>query len=237
MDGKTIMTMVAQRESGRDFIISRSWELITSSGKKHTMKTIEKRKKFDGKDGCIDKTILRYIGPPDHYGTGILTINYTNRDRTFWYKIERGDAGMISDTDRLRPPAESDFSFTDFLDVNPREEKHRLVKRELFSGSPCFVVESVPVQRTMEYGKRITWVDWQRWVPLKIEYFDKDGKSLKSLDIEWQNKFGFWFWEKAAVENVQNSYKTFITVDDVRINVGLHDRDVSRFGLERIIGR
>jgi hypothetical protein len=66
---------------------------------------------------------------------------------------------------------------------------------------------------------------------LKTEYYDKGGALWKTLNIEWQNKFGFWFWKKAVVENVQTGYKTRITIGDGRFNVGLQEKDFSKEGL------
>ena len=53
------------------------------------------------------------------------------------------------------------------------------------------------------------------------------------MHIEWQNKFGFWFWKKAVIENVQIGYKTFVEIEDVRINVGLHDKDFTKYALDQ----
>jgi hypothetical protein len=95
----------------------------------------------------------------------------------------------------------------------------------------------LPSKKNTKYGKRISWIDRENWIPLKTEYFDEKGDLWKILHIEWQSKYGLWFWKKAKVENVQTGCKTFITTDDVRINLGLHDRDFTRFSLERMTGR
>ncbi len=233
MDGLSIMTRVSQRDRGKDYIISLSWEMISRTGRKHTMKTLEKWKDFKGRKGVINKKILKYINPPFHYGTSILTLNYKNKHRAFWYSREYGDASRIASTERLRPPAESDFCLTDYVEINIGEEKHTLLKKEDYNGCNCFVVESTPVKEGRQYGKRVSWIDQNNWTPLKTEYFDKKGNPWKTLRIEWQKKFGFWFWKKANAENVQTGYKTVISIEDVRVNVGLHERDFTRFGLEK----
>ena len=228
MDGFKIMTMVSERDRGKDYIISRSWE----KGR-HTMKNMEKRKNLKGKDGFIDKSVIRYIDPPDSYGTAILTWNYKNREKVFWYKLLHSGTARITNTERLRPPAESDFYLTDYLEIKVGEEKHELLKSEEYEGKTCYIVESIPLKKDIRYGKRVSWIEQHYFIPLKIEYFDKRGELWKTLHIEWQNKFGFWFWKKAVVENVQEDYKTFITIEDVRVNLGLHDRDFTKFGLEQ----
>jgi len=228
MDGFKIMTLVSERDRGKDYIISYSWEMG-----RHSMKSIEQRKNLKGKDGFIDKSIIKYIDPPDKYGTAILTWNYKNREKAFWYKSLHSGTARITNTERLRPPAESDFCFTDYLEIKVGEEKHELLRSESYEDKTCYVVESAPLKKDVRYGKRVSWIDQHYFIPLKIKYFDKRGELWKTLHIEWQNKFGFWFWKKAAVENVQEDHKTFITIEDVRVNLGLHDRDFTKFGLEQ----
>ena len=228
LDGPKIMAMVSERERGEDYIISRSWKMGN-----HNMKNIEKRKNYSGKNGFIDKSITRYIDPPDQYGITILTWNYKNREKAFWHKSLHSDTKRITDTEQYRPPAETDFCLADYVDIKVGEEKHKLLRSEDYEEKTCFMVESTPFKKNIRYGKRISWVDQRRFIPLKIEYYDAKGTTWKTLLIEWQNKFGFWFWKKAVVENVQAGHKTSITTEDVRINLGLHDRDFTRQGMEK----
>ena len=184
--------------------------------------------------------MLRYIDPPAYYGTNILTWNYKEREKAFWALSPYGSfettiptPTRLTNTERITPPAEFDFPLTNYVDINVGEERHNLLRREDCKGRKCFVVESTPLSRDIHYGKRISWIDQQNFTPLKVDYWDKDGRLWKTLDIEWYNTFGMFFWKKALVENVQTDERTFITVDDVRVNVGLDDRDFTKQGLEK----
>ena len=231
LDGLKIMTMVSERERGTDFIISRTWKRG-----RHSMKTIEKRKNLKGQDGFIDKSVLRYLDPPAHYGTNILTWNYLDREPAFWGMAPRGGLATgprLNDTEHIRPPAESDFSLIDYVDIKVGNERHVLLRNEDYQGKKCFVVESIPISKDIKYGKKTSWIDQIYFIPLKVDYWNKEGTFWKTIHIEWQDKFGFWFWERAVLENVQTGEKTFITTNDVRVNVGLDDRDFTRQGLEK----
>lgn len=229
LDGLTIMTLVSERERGNDYIISRSWRRG-----RHTMRTIEKRKNFKGEGDIIDKSVLRYIGPPDLYGTNILIWNFKNREKAFWYKSFHSDSTRIVDTESIRPPAEFDFSLEDYIEIKVSEERHELLRSEAYGDGMCYVVESTPIQKDIRYGKRMSWIACNSFIPLKIEYWDREGKSWKIAEVEWQNVFGFWFWKSAVITNIQTGAQTFITVNDVRVNVGLDDRDFTRHGLEKL---
>ena len=228
LDGIRIMAIVSERDRGEDSIIASSWQRG-----RHTMKTIAKQKKLRGAGDILDKSVIRYIDPPAHYGTIILIWNYKDREKAFWYKLLHSAPGRIADTESLRPPAESDFSLIDYLDVNLSEEKHLLLRREDYEGKMCFVVESVPIRIDMKYGKRLSWIEENFFIPLKIEYRDKEGKPWKIMRAEWQQLFGLWFWKKVVVDNIHSAEKTTITIDDVRINQGLNDIDFTVQGLER----
>jgi hypothetical protein len=233
MDGTQIMTRVSQRDTGRDYIFSTSWERVEKQGGKHTMKTIEKRKKFYGKKNIASKSILRYLSPPDKYGLSVLTWNYIDGHKAFWSRPSRQfTAVRIPTMDYLRTPAEADFRFTDYFDFKISDEKHVLLANEIFEGKQCYLVESVPKTERPEYAKRRSWIDQQYFIPLKIEYANAEGDYWKTLAMAWDQKFGIWFWKSLLVENILNGAKTFITVKDVRINVGFMDQEFTLHALE-----
>jgi outer membrane lipoprotein-sorting protein len=204
------------------------------------MTYVEKRKFFGGKNGIRYKSVIRYIDPPGDNGNAILTWNYEDKEKAFWFIRFRGTrrvAKRTTNTEFLRPSAEGDFSLTDYYDINVGEETHKLLRKEGLEGTACFVIKSTPIKQKLKYGKRISWIDPQSWIPLKIEYYDKKGKLWKILHVEWQNKFGLWFWKNAKIKNVQRGYKTTIIIEEVRVNLGLPDRDFTKVSLEtKILG-
>jgi len=228
LDGAAIMTMVSERDQGEDSIIASSWQRG-----RHSMKAIVKRKCYKTADEFVDKSVSRYIEPPSHYGNSILVWNYRNREKAFWHKSFHRDPERVTDAERFRPPAESDFSLSDYLDSAVSKEKHELLRREEWAGRHCFVIQSTPLGKETQYGKRVSWIDQSHFIPVKIEYWNREGKPWKTLSIDWQNNFGFLFWKKATVENVLTAEKTFISIDDVRVNQGFEDTDFTMQGMER----
>ena len=205
MDGLKIMTMVNKRDRGEDYIISASWKLAKKGRIRHTMRYKEKRKNYGDEGDFVYKSVIRYIDPPRYYGTT---------------------------PELLKPPAESNFSLADYIDINVDEETHQLLGSKEYEGNRCFLVESVPTKKKLLHGKRVSWIDQQRFIPLKIEYYDKKGSLWKTLHIEWQDKDGVWFWKKAEVTNKNADYKTFISIDEVMVNLGLRERDFTRVSLK-----
>ena len=237
MDGQQIMTLVNNRDSAEDYIMTISLTLTRKGHKKHSTVYMEKRKNLGGTEGLLYKSVVRYIEPTDYYGTAILTWNYKDNKRSFWtlrFQSKAPKAKRDNNPELLRPPAEGDFSLADYYDINLGEEKHELLRSEMHEDAKCFVVESTPIT-TLKYGKRITWIDQQNFIPLKIEYYDKRGVPWKTLHITWQKKHDLWFWKKGEATNLQEEYKTFITIEDLRVNLGLPDRDFTINSLDRKI--
>jgi len=50
----------------------------------------------------------------------------------------------------------------------------------------------------------------------------------KVLTINGQKRDRVWFWEKGVVENKQKDQKTLISLDDVKLNIGLKDSQFSK---------
>jgi len=231
-DGLKIMTAVSERDRGKDYVVSTSWVLTKKGRVTNRMAYTEKRKNYRGQKGLIYKSIIRYTAPPNVGRRAFVAWNYKGRQKTFWYWVDRMTVGQrTTNIEFLRPPAESDFSVMDYVDVNLEEETHRLLKSEKDKDRIYNVVESTPLNKDIKYGKRVSWIDQENLIPLKIDYFDRNGMLWKTLRITWQNKAGLWLWKKAEVENAQNDYKTFIVIEDIRVNLGLHDREFTRVAL------
>lgn len=233
IDGLKIMTMVSKRERGEDYIIAISSVLTSKGSELGKMMYTEKRKNYGGKNGFIYKSVTRYSYPPNNR-VRYLIWNYKDKKNTFWYFFDTmRDAKRTINVESFRPPAESDFSILDYIDVNLEEETHKFLRSEKYDDKICYVVESIPLKKHIKYGKRISWIDQNNWIPLKIDYFDKKRALWKTLNITWQKKSDLWFWKKAVAVNVQNDYTTLITIEGVKVNVGLNDREFTTTALKR----
>jgi len=236
LDGIAIMTKVSKREQGDDYIITTSWVFTEKGKERHKMAYTENRKNYRGVDDFNYKSVVRYTHPSTTNKKCYLVWNYKGRERAFWYFIFNAmrTSKRVTNVEFLSPPAESDFSLMDYVDINLEEETHTLLRSEAHEGKMCYVVESTPIQKDMKYGKRISWIDQQDLKPLKIDYYDRAGALWKRFTIKWQSVSGVWFWKKAVVENVQKEYKTFITIDEVKVNLGQDDREFTKVALEKI---
>lgn len=234
IDGLTVMTMVGDRDRGEDYVVTTAWRFTEKGRVRHTMEYSEKRKNYSNKDDILYKSAVRYTAPPNIQSKSFLIWNYRDRERAFWYFVLGMSAAQrTTNLELIRSLAETDFNLTEYYDINLGEEKHQLLRSEACEETTCYVVQSIPIKRDLPYGKRIIWIDQEKLIPLKIEYYDKKEALWKLLTITWKNRDGVWFWKKAVVENVQNDNKTFIAIEDVKLNTGLKDRDFTRGVLQQ----
>ena len=159
MDGTQIMTMVHNMNRAKDYIITTSWTLTRKGRKRHSTIYMEKRKNLDSTEDFFYKSVVRYIEPTDYFGTAILTWNYKDNQRLFWtlpFRRKPPKARRTLTPELRRPPAEADFSLADYYDINLGEEKHELLRSELYEETKCFVVESIPLNTNLQIWEKNT---------------------------------------------------------------------------------
>lgn len=235
LDGTKIMTLAGERNRGDDSTLSMSWIFSTGGKERHSMKCTEERKNYRGKEGFNFKSVVRYSDPAKISRRSTLTWNYTDGRRAYWYfSFGMTTAARASNLDSIRSQAEFDFNLDEYVEINPGEERHTLLKSETLQGKRCYVVESIPDKDDKKYGKRISSIHEQSLIPLRIEYYDRKGSLAQVLTITWQQVSGIWFWKSAVAENVREGTTTAINVDEVKVNSGIDDREFTKVALEKV---
>jgi hypothetical protein len=106
-----------------------------------------------------------------------------------------------------------------------------------YRNRPAAVIKSIPKKKTPYYAWRKSTIDRERMVPLMIEYYNEQGELKKNVAFTWEQRFGIWYWDTAMFENLENGSTTRIKTTDIRINIGLHERDFQPGALSRLTGR
>lgn len=227
ISGIEIMTKVDQREDGDDQVSRAVFELVNKRGQKRVRDTIRLWKDYSGHSGFDAKMITFFESPPDIKGTGFLSYSYWNekKDDDQWLYLpalrkvrriaasKKGDAFMGTD-----------FTYDDMGERKIEEDHHKLIKSDKYNNIDCYVVESIPLEKRYIYSKKHTWVDKQNWIPLKVDYYDRKGRFLKTLNTDWQQVDGIWTWEKSVMQNHLTGHKTIIEIEDIELNTGLSEK-------------
>lgn len=77
----------------------------------------------------------------------------------------------------------SDYTNDDMVNEGTivNEFTHKILREEKFDGTDCYVIESVPNKNSdVIWGKKITWISKDRFLPLKTESYDEDMYLVKT---------------------------------------------------------
>jgi len=220
--GREIMVMVDERPDGDDRIAELSMTLVNRRGRQRIRQVVSWRKDY-GKD---TRKLMRFKKPADVTGTAFLSWDYDdpdkNDDRWLYMPALRNTRRISGDaTDDYFMG--TDFTYDDMGDRNVDEDTHSLLRKEPLGETPCWVVESVPVDPADRYTKKINWIDKEKKLALKTDYHDKDG-LLKTYVVDTVEKInGFWTVTAMHMENHVESHKTLMAFRKVRYDTGLKD--------------
>lgn len=129
-------------------------------------------------------SFMEILSPARSRGTRFL-----EKDDTLWMYIPRSNsrsAIRLSPRDSFQGSA---FSNDDVGDSNYTEDyTSRLLRQEVFNheqlGSvDCYVIEALPARPEAPYGKIVSWVTKEDYIPLKMEYYVRSGLQTKVMTL------------------------------------------------------
>jgi hypothetical protein len=207
--------------------------LVNKRGEKRERSVTAMKKGIDGQL-CY---LVRFLYPDDVKGTSLLTIDHPpgEEDDQFIYLPALHRTRRISSSEKSNSFLGTDFSYEDFQARETGEDTHVLVGEENVGGAPCYRIESRSKDpKTATYSKVITWVRKDIFVAVRGEYYDRDGKLLKELNVHKLEKIdGIWTATQAVMTNVQKDHKTLLDIVKVEYHKPLPDELFTRQNLER----
>ena len=221
-DGRDIMVLVDERPDGDDRHSIISMTLINKHGRERKRKVESFSRDYD-KD---KKSVMIFKEPADVRDTIFLSWEYDDlgRDDDKWlYVPAMKKVRRISGATKREYFMGTDFTYDDMGNRKVDADRHRLLGEEKVMGFDCWQVESVPYDQDDIYTKLLLWVDKVSYVPVRIEFYDKDGllKVYTAEDLRRQD--GIWFVFRAQMDNVSRSHKTIMETSNLRLNTGLKD--------------
>ncbi len=233
LTGRDIMVKADERPDGEDRKSVSRMILVNKRGRTRERVMLTFAKDYEG----LTRSLFFFKKPADVKGVGFLSFNYDEpeRDDDRWLflpalkKVRR-----ISGSSKNDYFMGSDFTYDDMGGRSVDEDTHRLLGEEPLDGSACWKVESVPRDKGYMYSKVNRWIAKDSAVVLKAEFFDRQGKPLKTLRITDVNQVGgFWTVFRMEMENYQEKHKTIIEIDEMKYDSGLKDRLFKVSTLER----
>ncbi|MCP4974999.1 MAG: outer membrane lipoprotein-sorting protein [Maribacter sp.] len=236
LNGTQIMDNVYKRDNGDGASANMSFNIIYPGGKEKVRDTKWIWIDLDGKGGMDEKFMFFFLSPPDIKDTAFLSWNYEkyDKDDDQWVYLP-----ALRKTRRIASSSKHDSFFgTEFnySDLNTRdlnEDKHKFLRTETLQTIECYIVESNPKDKKDAYSKILAWVDPERWVILKAEFYNRKGEHSKTELIEWELIQNKWTAKKMTMENHLNGNKTVVTLKGFKYSNGFkeklfHERTLKR---------
>jgi len=207
---------------GLDEAVARVKMVIHKDGAPDRLRVIDSKAK-KGSDK-LSRNYIRFEEPPDVRGTSFLNLEQPGGDTTqVIYLPAAKKTRRIASNKRGDSFMGSDFSYKDMEVRKIDDGTYTRLPDEKVSGQDCWVIESKPVKADDDaYSKTVSWIDKTREVPLRVDFYGKDGQLLKQLKVK---KFRDmvkkgetrkrWIAIESTMSNVQNKSSTDLTVESI----------------------
>lgn len=186
--------------------------------------------------GDGDKSMSIFDKPADVKGTAFLTFSHAIKPDEQWlYLPALKRVKRINSKNKSGPFMGSEFAYEDLASQEIEKYTYKYIRDEQLNGVDCFVMERYPAYEHSGYTRQLAWVNKEKYVAEKIEFYDRKNDLLKTLvNNDYQQYLGqYWRASEMQMENHQTGKSTVLTWKDYKFKNGLEDKDFSRNSLKR----
>ncbi len=186
--------------------------------------------------GDGDKTLIVFDSPRDVKGTAFLSYTHSLKPDDQWlYLPALKRVKRISSSNKSGPFMGSEFSYEDISSQEVAKYKYRYLRDEVYNGRAVFVMERYPQYKKSGYSKQVVWIDKEMYLPLKIDYYDRKKRLLKTMTQHDFKKYLDRFWRPSRLEmvNHRNGKSTTLIWESYKFKNGFTARDFDRSSLKR----
>ena len=216
--------------AGADMKTEVTMELETRDGKKRT-RVLTMLRMNDPKS-TAQKYYIYFHEPADVRRMTFLVWKYPEKEDDRWIYVPAVDlVRRIASSDARSSFVGSDFTYEDVSGRDLDADTHTLLREEKLGEKDCYVVESVP-KETIDYVKRISWIDKATFLSLKEEYYDLQNELARLFTADDVKEVPAGESSggptvpmviRRTMKNVKSGHLTQVTFTSVSYNVGLDD--------------
>ncbi|VAW50516.1 Outer membrane lipoprotein-sorting protein [hydrothermal vent metagenome] len=192
--------------------------------------------------GDGDKSMSIFDTPADVKGTAFLTYSHAlDADEQWMYLPALKRVKRINSKNKSGPFMGSEFAYEDLASQEIEKYKYKYLRDEKIKtsefpeGVDCFVIERFPQYDHSGYTRQIGWINKERYIAEKIEFYDRKNDLLKTLTNKNQQQYLGQYWRpnEMLMENHQTGKSTVLTWENYKFKNGLGDKSFSRNSLKR----
>jgi len=224
MEGASLAKKVYDRDVGKDSQAKVQMLLIDKNGKK-SFRTLEV---FIKDYGDSSKIYTRFTSPANIEGTAFLTWdNEGAEDDQFLYLPALQRVRRIVSSQKSNQFVNTDYTYEDLQSREVEKDLHTILREEPYQNYDCWVLESTPKDENddTQYGKRISWVTKDGYLPVNIEFYNKNNKLIKTLSANKIKRIdGIWTIMESEMQDLERDHRTLMRTNEITYNTGIPDR-------------
>jgi outer membrane lipoprotein-sorting protein len=236
-DGNVIMSKMEKKQKAKFEYEEQSVVLLDVKSKiKENRSMRHYAQKLD--DGN-EKGLLSFMSPSDIKGSAVLNWRSKSGEDQWVYLPALKKLQRIASGSKRKYFMGTDFTFADLDGEVLKNHNYKCERVETCPGikKKCFVITALPksteVKRTTGYTKRQLWVEEERLVTHKVQYYNLKGKAFKVAEyLKWV-KIGTVWRPNLAVMSRENKHKTYIKVNKRKLNEKIDDQVFSKRFVEK----
>ncbi len=187
-------------------------------------------------DGDGDKSLSVFSKPRDIKGTAFLSFTHALKPDEQWlYLPALKRVKRISSSNKSGPYLGSEFAFEDLTSFEVKKYDYKYLRDEVFKEKDSFVIELYPNYKHSGYTRQIVWIEKERYIPLKTDFYDRKNALLKTSENKnYQQYLGqYWRANEVLMTNHQNGKSTVLQWENFKFGNGFTDRDFDKNTLKR----
>lgn len=184
-----------------------------------------------------DKALTVFDQPRDVKGTAFLIFSKIQGPDDQWmYLPALKRVKRISSSNKSGPFMGSEFAYEDMASFELEKFSFKYTGDATFANRPMYLIEQVPTDKHSGYSKQKVWLDKERYVPYKVEYYDRKGSLLKTLELSDYQQYEDKYWRSLKLDMVNNQTgkRTELITHSIDFKTGLNDRDFNKASLQRM---
>lgn len=187
--------------------------------------------------GHGSRTLVVFMSPRDLAGTALLTFSQPGEGDEQWlYLPALKRVKRLAASDRSGSFMGSEFAYEDINSQEVGNFTYHYLHDDTIAGGATFVIERRPLYQSSGYSRQVVWLDKAEYRPLRIDYYDRRGELLKTLELRGYRQHAGRYWRagEMIMANHQNGRTSLLAWTDFEFGVGMTEREFDPGALARV---
>lgn len=233
MEGEEVMKRALQAfyYQGHDQRVKAHMEIIDKQGRKRIREFVSLRLNVGGIDGK-QKYYVYFNKPVDVKKMVFMVWKNIQQDDDRWLYLPALDlVKRIAASDDRTSFVGSNFYYEDVSGRGLSEDSHKLIgETEQF-----YILSSKPkIPENVEFSRYKIWVDKNSFIPMKIDYYDKEFIYRHYETLEMKSIDGYMTVLKAKMEDKRTGGETIISYSSIKYQQGIPHKIFSERYLRKV---